>query len=60
MVDFTNEIITGITGVYNHAEVTRVDYISTTGMRSDKPFPGMNIVVTHYSNGNTVTTKERF
>ena len=60
VVEFTDEIITGITGVLNHAEVTRVDYISTTGMRSDKPFPGMNIVVTHYSNGNTVTTKERF
>ena len=60
VVEFTDEVVTGITGVFNHAEVMRVDYISLSGARSDKPFPGMNIVVTHYTNGNTVTTKQRF
>ena len=41
---------------YN-AEVVGVTYVNAQGMTSDKPFDGMNIVVTKFSDGTTTTTK---
>jgi len=35
-------------------------YYNVQGMESDKPFEGINIVVTRYSNGATTTTKVRY
>ena len=35
-------------------------YYNVQGMQSDKPFDGINIVVTRYSNGATTTTKVRY
>ena len=35
-------------------------YYNVQGMESDKPFDGINIVVTRYSNGATTTTKVRY
>ena len=34
-----------------------VTYYNLTGLRSNKPFSGMNIVVTTYTDGTTKTTK---
>ena len=37
--------------------VTGVQYVNLAGMTSDKPFDGMNVVVTTYSDGTTSTAK---
>ena len=39
------------------AEVVSVTYVNAQGMQSDKPFDGLNIVVTRFSDGTTTTTK---
>ena len=47
-----NEINAG-----NKANVTSVKYVDITGRVSDKPFNGMNIVVSTHADGTTSTTK---
>ena len=42
---------------FNHGEAVSTTYVNSQGMTSDKPFDGINIVVTRYSNGTTRTTK---
>ena len=34
-----------------------VKYVNVMGQTSDKPFDGLNIIVTRYSNGTITTTK---
>ena len=41
-------------------EVESQTFYNVQGMQSDKPFDGINIVVTRYSNGATTTTKVRY
>ena len=41
----------------SNAEVIGVTYVNAQGMTSDKPFEGLNIVVTKFSDGTTSTTK---
>lgn len=48
---------TGISHVENAAQVTGVEYINLAGMSSSKPFKGVNIVKTTYSNGSVVISK---
>ncbi len=48
---------TGINGVVSDAKVVGVEYVNIAGMRSSKPFKGVNIVVTRYSDGSTTTSK---
>ena len=47
------------TSIYEINAATEVDvtYINAQGMKSDKPFNGVNIVITRYSDGSTKTTK---
>ena len=40
-----------------HGDVVSVTYVNSLGMTSDKPFDGVNIVVTRYSDGTTSTSK---
>ena len=47
---------TGITDV-NGKAVKSVKYVTVAGMVSDKPFSGVNIVVTEYTDGSRSTTK---
>ena len=42
---------------YNHGAVESRVYYNMQGVRSDKPFDGINIVVTRYMDGTTTTTK---
>lgn len=42
---------------YNHGVVVEQTYYNVMGMQSDKPFDGINIVVTRYSDGTTTSTK---
>ena len=51
-----NEIATSIHEL-NAAGEVNVTYINAQGLRSDKPFDGVNIVITRYSDGSTKTTK---
>lgn len=40
-----------------NGEVVSRTYVNAQGMQSDKPFDGLNIVITRYSDGTTITTK---
>lgn len=48
---------TAINGVISNAQPVSVEYVNIAGMRSSKPWQGVNIIVTRYSNGTTTTTK---
>ena len=51
------------TSVYEiayHGEIVSQTFYNVQGMVSEKPFEGINIVVTRYSNGATTTTKVRY
>lgn len=57
-IDLTeNSYITAITTVDTEAQVVGVEYVNLAGMRSGKPWQGVNIVVTRYSDGTRTTTK---
>lgn len=49
--------MTAINTVGTEAQVVGVEYVNIVGMRSSKPFKGVNIVVTRYSDGSTTTSK---
>ena len=51
-----NEIPTSISEI-NASTVVSKTYINAQGQKSDRPFDGVNIVVTRYSDGSTKTTK---
>jgi len=46
-------------GVYTDVNkpVESVTYVNAQGMQSSKPFDGVNLVVTRYTDGTTSTTK---
>ena len=52
--DITTAINTVETG---NGEVKSVKYVNVAGIVSDKPFQGVNIVVTEYTDGSRTTTK---
>lgn len=53
------DVTTSINGVYVdlNKTVDSVTYVNTQGMKSDKPFDGVNIVITRYTDGSVATTK---
>ncbi len=52
-----NGIPVSVNEYFGMPTVVGVTYVNSLGMQSDKPFDGMNIVVTRYSDGTTSTTK---
>ncbi|GEM_PF-2132811 len=54
-----SNIITGISGVKAdlNREVVSVTYVNPLGQQSSRPFSGVNMVVTRYSDGSMSTTK---
>ena len=48
---------TNVKEVSVHGDVLSVTYYNVSGMRSDKPFDGVNMVVTRYTDGTTSMTK---
>ena len=51
-------IVTGINTIdAGNGEVKSVKYVNVAGMVSDKPFSGVNIVVTEYTDGSRSTSK---
>ena len=55
--DLNPQIPTAINGVSVNGEVKSVKYVNVAGVVSDKPFSGVNIVVTEYTDGSRSTTK---
>ena len=51
-----NDIITGINDIVSKA-VQSVHFVNVAGQMSDKPFEGVNIVVTKYTDGSTQAVK---
>lgn len=51
-------IITGISNIASDAQVAGVTYVNMLGYESTTPFKGINLVVTHYTNGTTRVSKE--
>ena len=54
------DVITGVAGVTGSHEVAGVDYINLAGQRSTRPWQGVNIVVTRYTDGTQATGKAVF
>lgn len=57
-----DNIITAINGIYmdGSREVVGVEYVNSLGQVGKRPFSGVNIVVTRYSDGTTTTVKKVF
>ncbi len=52
-----NDMIVGINEFMNGIVPVDVTYVNPQGMQSSRPFDGVNIVVTRYSDGSTRTSK---
>ena len=50
-------ISTGVYDLHYQSEIVDQTFINSLGMQSDKPFSGINIVITRYSDGTVTTTK---
>jgi hypothetical protein len=48
---------TAVENINADKQMTGVQYVNMAGMTSDKPFDGMNVVVTTYNDGTTTTAK---
>ena len=53
----SGQIVTGVSEVKNGSDVVSVTYCDLAGRMSQKPFAGVNIIVTRYSDGTVKTTK---
>jgi hypothetical protein len=51
------QIITAVDEFFGDRIVVDVTYVNALGQQSSKPFDGVNIIVTRYSDGTTTTTK---
>ena len=54
-----SNIVTAINGIFNDGsrDVVGVEYVNSLGVVSKRPFSGINIVVTRYSDGSATTVK---
>ena len=50
-----SEVVTSVSDVNLHKEVAKITYVNLMGIESDRPFEGMNIVVTRYTDGSVTT-----
>ncbi len=58
----SGNIITAINGIYmdGSREVVGIEYVNSLGQVGKRPFSGVNIVVTRYSDGTTTAAKKVF
>ena len=56
-VTYNESVITAVNDVLESAQVVDVTYYNLMGIASDKPFAGVNVVVTRYSNGKSTVEK---
>ena len=52
--------VTDINKLSGYREVVGVEYVNASGLSSDKPFQGVNIVVTRYSDGSRSVEKKLY
>jgi hypothetical protein len=50
-------IPTAVVGIYTDRQVVDVKYVNPQGLQSDRPFDGVNIIVTRYNDGSVTTSK---
>lgn len=55
--DWKDGVVTGVATITSEAQVESVTYYNVAGVASARPWHGINIMVTRYSNGTTTTTK---
>ncbi len=53
------EVVTGVNDIHM-VDVKSISYVNVAGVKSDKPFKGVNIVVMELNDGTTVTRKAIF
>ena len=53
----TNNVITAVNSVKANREVMDVNYVNTVGQVANRPWQGVNVVITRYTDGTTKTTK---
>jgi hypothetical protein len=53
----SESIVTAVASIYTDRQVVGVKYVNPQGMQSDRPFEGVNIVVTRYNDGSMTTSK---
>lgn len=51
-------LVTGIDSVPRGGEVQSVTYVNLLGVQSATPFAGINLVVTRYTTGETIVSKQ--
>ena len=57
LTETSNSIITGVMNVAGAREVAAVEYVNLAGQRSSRPWQGVNIVITRYTDGTATTAK---
>ena len=57
LTDNPDEVVTGLYNLDLNKEVSKVTYVNLMGVESDRPFEGVNIVVTRYTDGTVSTYK---
>ena len=55
--DYEEDVVTGVENLNSEKAVVSVQYVNVAGQISSTPFDGVNMVVTRYADGSTVTTK---
>lgn len=53
-----NIVTNGITDTHAGKQVANVEYVNVTGVRSNEPFHGANVVITTYTDGSRSVTKQ--
>ncbi len=51
------DIVTAVENINITKQVVKISYVSPTGVISNRPFTGMNIVITEFNDGTSVVTK---
>ena len=57
-VELKQQISTGVEANVAEAQVASVQYVSLSGAVSNKPFDGVNVVVTTYTDGSRTAAKK--
>ena len=52
-----NNVVTGVETLNGDKSIVSVQYVNVAGQVANTPFNGVNMVVTRYADGSTVTTK---
>ena len=57
-IDFLNKQFAGLNESLDNCEIVEIQYADLLGHISQRPFKGLNIVITIYRDGHTSTVKK--